>query len=152
MIIDQTKVSFVSETPATKQNEKVTIVFDFATKMSSNRSSRDYSSKRNPLVRSLRAKSNSSTGSSSHRKKSENHPTFHLDADQLDDEREAKEGLTPITLTRWILSQGKSYGSVYLLPFVRQGEEESGQTPSGYRYSIVGTNQPSGEKHFYTLR
>ena len=120
--------------------------------MSSNRSSRDYSSKRNPLVRSLRAKSNSSTGSSSHRKKSENYPTFHLDADQLDDEREAKEGLTPITLTRWILSQGRSYGSVYLLPFVRPGEEESGQTPSGYRYSIVGTNQPSGEKHFYTLR
>ena len=49
-------------------------------------------------------------------------------------------------------SQGQSYGSVYLLPFARQGEEESGQSPSGYRYSIVGTNQPSGEKHFYTLR
>ena len=119
--------------------------------MSSSRSSRDYSSKRNPLVRSLRAKSSSSTGSSSHRKK-EAHSIVHLEADQLDDEREAKEGLTPITLTRWILSQGQSYGSVYLLPFARQGEEEAGQSPSGYRYSIVGTNQPSGEKHFYTLR
>ena len=72
--------------------------------MSSNRSSRDYSSKRKPLVRSLRAKSSSSTGSSSHRKK-EAHSIVLLDADQLDDEREAKEGLTPITLTRWILSQ-----------------------------------------------
>ena len=57
-------------------------------------------------MRSLRAKSSSSTGSSSHRKK-EAHSIVHLDADQLDDEREAKEGLTPITLTRWILSQAR---------------------------------------------
>ena len=126
--------------------------------MSSSRStSRDYSSKRNPLVRSLRAKSSSSTGSSSlHRKKTEAgaQPGVLLEADQLNDESEAKEGLTPITLTRWILSQGQSYGSVYLLPFVRQGEEDQqgGQGPSGYRYTIVGTNQPSGQKHFYTLR
>lgn len=121
--------------------------------MSSNRSSLESSSKRNPLVRSLRAKSSSST--SSYRKKSLDTHQVLLEIDELTDEREAAEGLTPPTLKQWILSKGKSYGSVYLLPFAYKSDNEDSwstkMAPSGYRYRIVGTNQPSDQKHFYTL-
>lgn len=122
--------------------------------MSSTRSSKeDSSSKRTPLVRSLRAKSSSSGGS--HQKKSfETHQVL-LEVDELTDQRETTEGLTPVTLTQWILSKGQNYGSVYLLPFSSKRNEEEKQlreVPSGYRYRIVGINQPSDQHHFYTLR
>ena len=75
-----------------------------------------------------------------------------LATEELSDPKEVKEGLTPVTLAKWIVSKGQSYGSVYLLPFFAPGEEAGQQGTSGYRYAIVGTNQPSVEKHFYTLR
>ena len=61
------------------------------------------------------------------------------------------DGLKPVALKDWILSKGDSYGSVYLLPFHSADSSEI-QATSGYRYRIVGSNQPSAEKQFYTLR
>ena len=116
----------------------------------SRRTSRESSNLRNPLVRSLKAKS-SSSNTSSLRKKSTDIQEVILSPEELTDELEATLGLTPITLAKWIVSKGQSYGSVYLLPFAHK-QDEAGGGPAGYRYRIVATTQLSAEQHFYTLR
>ena len=111
--------------------------------------SKSASSKRNPpLIRSFRAKSSSSTTTGSQKRKSVEVQEALLEIKEIADESESKDGLTPITLARWIISKGESHGSVYLLPFEGQEEENS---QLGYRYRISGTTQPLNEKQFYTL-
>ena len=111
--------------------------------------SKSASSKRNPpLIRSFRAKSSSSTTTGSQKRKSVEVQEALLEIKEIADESESKDGLTPITLARWIISKGESHGSVYLLPFEGQDEENA---QLGYRYRISGTTQPLHEKQFYTL-
>ena len=112
------------------------------------------SSKRNPLVRSIRAKSSSSTTTSSlHKRKSVEVQEALLEIKELADESESRDGYSPITLARWIISKGDSHGSVYLLPFEGEvGHRESDDNlPLGYRYRISGTTQPLNVRQFYTL-
>ena len=115
------------------------------------------SSKRNPLVRSFRAKSSSSTTTSSlHKRKSVEVQEALLEIKELagQDESESKDGYSPITLARWIISKGEAHGSVYLLPFegaCRVGEPDD-NLQLGYRYRISGTTQPLNVRQFYTLR
>jgi len=109
------------------------------------------SSKRNPLVRSFRAKSSSSTTTSSlHKRKSVEVQEALLEIKELADESERKDGYSPITLARWIISKGEAHGSVYLLPF--EGGREDDNLQLGYRYRISGTTQPLNVRQFYTLR
>lgn len=112
-------------------------------------SSQPSSSKRNPLVRSLRAKSTSSSIGSTSKKRSEDFTKGIVpEADELLEQCEAEGGLTPVFLTEWILSKGEKFGSVYLLPFW-SGDDDS---EVGYRYRVTARIQPQLERHFHTLR
>ena len=67
-------------------------------------SSSQPSSKRNPLLRSLRAKS--SSGSTSKKRSDDVTRGIVPEADELLEQCETQGGLTPVFLAEWILSKG----------------------------------------------
>lgn len=106
------------------------------------------SSKRNPLVRSIRAKSSSSSGSNPKKRSDDITKSIMPEADELLKQCEIQNGLTPIFLAQWILSKGDNFGSVYLLPYL-SGDDDAAV---GYRYRVTARIQTQQEKHFHTLR
>ena len=109
-------------------------------------SSSQPSSKRNPLLRSLRAKS--SSGSTSKKRSDDVTRGIVPEADELLEQCEIQGGLTPVFLAEWILSKGENFGSVYLLPFL-SGDDDA---EVGYRYRVTARIQSQHQRHFHTLR